>query len=112
MNATRLPLRFGFILMCWGLSAFSLVQAGVSSAEVSASEKKVKNNAVGEQTYQIRCWQEGKLLFEESDWVLTPEQARHVMVKAKTQKTEAGVMVVEIRNSLCLLKQVNASDIR
>lgn len=112
MSATRLLLRFGFIFLYWGLAGFSVAQAGVSSAEVSVPEKKIKNISGAEQTYQIRCWQEGKLLFEESDWVLTPEQARHVMVKAKTQKAEAGVMVVEIRNSLCLLKQVNGSDIR
>jgi len=107
MSATRLFQTLFFVTLYVGLASFSVTQAGVSSTDVSTPGKNVNNSGVREQVYQIRCWQEGKLLFEESDWVLTPEQARQVMVKAKKQKVEAGVMVIELRNSLCLLKQVN-----
>jgi hypothetical protein len=107
MNATRLLLIFVFASLYSGLTYFSVAQAGVSSTDVPAPENKAKSSSVREQVYQIRCWQEGKLLFEESDWVLTPEQAKQIMVRAKKQKADTGVLVIELRNSICLLKQVN-----
>jgi hypothetical protein len=107
MNATRLLLTLFFVSLYGGLTYSSAIQAGVSSMDVSTPEKEVKNSSVREQVYQIRCWQEGRLLFEESDWVLTPEQAKQIMVRAKKQKADTGVLVIELRNSICLLKQVN-----
>jgi hypothetical protein len=107
MNGTRLLLTVFVVSLQGGLCYFSETQAGVSSTDVPTPEYKVKSSDVHEQVYQIRCWQEGRLLFEESDWVLTPEQAKQIMVRAKKQKANTGVMVIELRNSICLLKQVN-----
>jgi hypothetical protein len=107
MNATKLLLTLFSVSLCGGLTYFSVAQAGVSSTDLSAPEKEARTSGAREQVYQIRCWQEGKLLFEESDWVLTPEQAKQIMVRAKKQKADTGVLVIELRNSICLLKQVN-----
>jgi hypothetical protein len=90
-----------------GFCLSPVIYAGVNTADAAAAEKEQKVNGPHGQRYQIRCWQDGKLLFEEADWVLTPEQARQVVVKAKKQKGDASVMVLELRNNLCLLKQVH-----
>jgi hypothetical protein len=107
MSVTKLLQRLSLVSVCSGFANFPVAQAGVDSTGVPAPIKEEKNSSVREPVYQIRCWQEGKLLFEESDWVLTPEQARQIMIKAKKQKADTSVMVIELRNSLCLIKQVH-----
>ena len=97
--------------LCLSLLLLPTASAGVDNSSPVQADKNRKEDSTPlagrERAYQIRCWQEGKLLFEESDWVLSPDHARQVIVSAKKRRTNSGLLVIELHNALCLLKEVN-----
>ena len=97
--------------LCLSILLLPAASAGVDNPSPAQADKNSREDgtplAGRERVYQIRCWQEGKLLFEESDWVISPDHARQVIVSAKKRRTKSGLLVIELHNALCLLKEVN-----
>lgn len=97
--------------LCLSMLLLPAVGAGVDSPGSAQADKNNKEDSAPvlsrERVYQIRCWQEGKLLFEENDWVISPDHARQVIVSAKKRRTKSGLLVIESHNALCLLKEVD-----
>ena len=97
--------------LCLSILLLPMAGAGVDNPNPVQSDKNNREDGTSltgrERVYQIRCWQEGKLLFEESDWVISPDHARQVLVHAKKRRTKSGLLVIESHNALCLLKEMN-----
>lgn len=53
---------------------------------------------------QVRCWQEGRLLFEENG-VTLPDPAHYTTVVAGTDRQGRPMYVAETRNATCLIRQ-------
>ena len=54
--------------------------------------------------YQIRCWQEGRLLFEENRITLPSDNAQYGFKMAGTDRKGKPIFVAETRNATCLIR--------
>ena len=54
--------------------------------------------------YQIRCWQEGRLLFEENRVTLPSDNAQYGFKMAGTDRKGKPIFVAETRNATCLIR--------
>ena len=58
----------------------------------------------GAPNYQIRCWQYGRLLFEENHVGLSPDWTRYTLkIQGKDRDTN-GLFVAETNNATCLIR--------
>ena len=64
-----------------------------------ATEKLMKAS-----TYQIRCWQYGRLLFEENQVVLAADNAQYTLKIAGTDRKGQPLFVAETKNATCLIR--------
>jgi hypothetical protein len=55
-------------------------------------------------TYQIRCWQDGRLLFEENQVSLPVDGARYGVKMAGTDRNGKPIYVADTRNATCLIR--------
>ena len=86
------------------LLASTIAFAGVSTLEVgpsAAPAPKSAQRATG--TWQIRCWQDGRLLFEENG-VNLPDTAQYPTLIAGADRQGRPVYVAETRNATCLIR--------
>ncbi len=54
--------------------------------------------------YQIRCWQYGRLLFEENRVTLPADAARYGIKMAGTDRRNKPIYVADTRNATCLIR--------
>lgn len=54
--------------------------------------------------YQIRCWQFGRLLFEENGITLTAAGARYALKLTATDRNGRPLYVAETDNATCLIR--------
>ena len=90
------------------LLAATLAIAGVSPLEAGTSAapaQKAEQRAPG--PWQIRCWQDGRLLFEENG-VSLPDTAQYPTHIAGTDRQGRPVSVAETRNATCLIRPTAA----
>ncbi|MEO8806560.1 MAG: hypothetical protein ABI433_10775 [Burkholderiaceae bacterium] len=90
------------------LLASTLALAGVSPLEAGTSAApapKAEQRATG--PWQIRCWQDGRLLFEENG-VSLPDSAQYPTLIAGADRQGWPVYVAETRNATCLMRQTAA----
>lgn len=59
--------------------------------------------AAGETLYQVRCWQYGRLLFEERDLTLPPEVAGGLKLRG-TDRNRQPVYVADTGSATCLIR--------
>ena len=88
--------------------ASTIAAAGVSTLEagpVAASAPKAAARAAG--PWQIRCWQDGRLLFEENG-ISLPDGAQYPTLITGTDRQGRPVYVAETRNATCLIRQAVA----
>lgn len=92
-------------LIATGLILPSAGTAGVTAGEsaevtvVPAPDKVEKG-----QNYQIRCWQFGRLLFEENHVGLPADWARYTIKIQGKDRDANGVYVAETSNATCLIR--------
>jgi hypothetical protein len=82
----------------------TIVAAGVSTLEAGPrvpSSPKPAERATG--PWQIRCWQDGRLLFEENG-VSLPDNAVYPTLITAADRQGRPVFVAETRNATCLIR--------
>jgi hypothetical protein len=80
------------------------VQAGEVAAEKPVPVPKEPSTAG---TYQVRCWQHGRLLFEESA-VALPDNAVSGLRLSGTDRRRQPLMVTDTGNATCLIRSAVA----
>ncbi len=61
--------------------------------------------------YRLRCWQHGRLLFEEDDIALPPDGSRYTLKLAGTDRDGRPLYVAETLNATCLVRHAPATSI-
>jgi hypothetical protein len=90
------------------LLAPALAAAGVSTLDTSpAAAPGVKPAPRTAGPWQIRCWQEGRLLFEENG-ISLPDATQYSAVIAGADRQGRPVYVAETRNATCLIRHAVA----
>jgi len=89
-------------------TGFILPSAGTAGVAAGESAEVTVVPAPGKvdkgQSYQIRCWQFGRLLFEENSVGLPADWARYtIKIQGKDQDAN-GVFVAETSNATCLIR--------
>ena len=57
-------------------------------------------------TYQVRCWQQGRLLFEENQVSLPADSARYGIKMNGTDRNGKPIYVADTANATCLIRSV------
>lgn len=105
---TRIVSAFALTLALAAMLAPKIATAGVSTLEagpVAASSPKPGPRSTG--TWQIRCWQDGRLLFEENG-ISLPDGGQYSTAITGTDRQGHPVYVAETRNATCLIRQAVA----
>jgi hypothetical protein len=71
-------------------------QAVVQTAAPASGERP--------QLYHLRCWQAGRLLFEETEIELSPNFAPYVVRLRGVDRRNGAVIVAETVNATCLIR--------
>lgn len=105
------PYRRRFVALVLGAPLCAL--AGV--ATTPAPKEQARTTPVAAATaqtgaYQVRCWQHGRLLFEENHVSLPADAARFSLKVSGTDRNGHPIYVAETHNATCLIRQ--ASDER
>ena len=77
--------------------------SGVSTPE-AAKPPATPKVAKAHGGYQIRCWQEGRLLFEENHVALPADSTRYAVRMSGTDRNGKPLYVVETTNATCLIR--------
>ncbi len=79
--------------------------AGVTTSDSSLAAKPgATEKAMKASTYQIRCWQYGRLLFEENQVALPADNAQYAVKLAGTDRKGQPLLVAETKNATCLIR--------
>jgi hypothetical protein len=83
-----------------------LVALGVpaATAGITAAAPAAGTQAPAGANYQIRCWQEGRLLFEENRVTLPADAAQYGIRMAGTDRRNKPIYVADTRNATCLIR--------
>ena len=74
-----------------------------SGAQDKGNEVKAKSDTSGSINYQLRCWQYGKLIFEEDHLSLPPDtQVAYKLTLRERDARRAPVHLLETLNATCL----------
>lgn len=74
-----------------------------SAAQDNGNEGKAKPGAPASNNYQLRCWQYGKLIFEEDNLSLPPDtQVAYKLTLRERDARRAPVHLLETLNATCL----------
>jgi hypothetical protein len=65
------------------------------------------SSTTAEQPYQLRCWQYGRLLFEERALQLSPDTVEGLKLSG-TDRRRQPVMVTDTGNATCLIRRAPA----
>lgn len=103
--ATRLAITASALLLplaaqC-GVFAAEPAAAAASAPSSQAAPAPVPRAAEG---YQIRCWQFGRLLFEENNVGLPPDPSQFGVKLSGTDRQGRPVHLAETRNATCLIR--------
>ena len=84
--------------------------AGITTTDSTPPAKppvvaeKVERPARPSAAYQIRCWQYGRLLFEENHVMLPADSAKYGVKMAGTDRKGQPIYVAETNNATCLIR--------
>jgi hypothetical protein len=87
-----------------GGSAADAAKAPAVSAATSSGDRSAKAPAG---TYQIRCWQQGRLLFEENQVSLPADSAKYGVKMTGTDRHGKPMYVADTTNATCLIRSVD-----
>lgn len=83
--------------------------SGVSTVEGREAPKSAaytKDSKLGS-TYQMRCWQHGRLLFEQTLHALPTDGSRYALKVSGSDQLGRPVYVAETHNATCLIRSAN-----
>lgn len=83
------------------MSGVSTTDSPEPAKQPAAATPKVAKAHGG---YQIRCWQEGRLLFEENHIALPVDSTRYSVRMTGTDRNGKPLYVVETTNATCLVR--------
>lgn len=98
-EVTRRLLAVGGIVV-----AASSAAAGAVAAVSTTPPREAAASARIDGGYQIRCWQHGRLLFEENHVTLPPDGARYALRIAATDRTGRPLYVAQTDSATCLIR--------
>lgn len=83
--------------------------SGVSTTNLPEAAKPVVTEKVTKApgTYQIRCWQDGRLLFEEGHVSLPADSGQYGIRMSGSDRNGRPIYVAETRNATCLIRASN-----
>lgn len=55
-------------------------------------------------TFSVRCWQNGELIIEDSNWTV-PQLSVHYIAMRKAGSPVPGLYLIDMQHTLCELKQ-------
>lgn len=73
---------------------------------VTAANSGDKSAKAAPGSYQIRCWQDGRLLFEENHVTLPADSARYGIKVTGNDRNGNPLYVADTRNATCLIRAV------
>lgn len=93
----------------------SVVLAGLlddaSMAPTTMPAEQAPPTASAEVAYQLRCWQDGRLIFEENG-LTAPVKASRPVLAMQSREGGAAVHLIDTGNTACLIQQRSAADSR
>jgi len=96
-------LPFGAMAGITGGGSPESAKAPVVTAAASVDNKTSKAPAG---TYQIRCWQQGRLLFEENQVSLPADSAKYGVKMTGTDRHGKPIYVADTTNATCLIRSI------
>jgi hypothetical protein len=86
--------------------------SGVSSTESRDAPPSgaYQKDAKGAYNYQMRCWQHGRLLFEQNLFELPTDGSRYQLKVSGSDRYGRPVYVAETSNATCLIRSVLADN--
>ena len=84
------------------LDGVTTTRSAAPIRQIAAAERPT--HATG--THQIRCWQQGKLLFEETQVTLSAQQVEAWTRLEATDRHQQPLYVVDTRSGLCLVQSI------
>jgi hypothetical protein len=82
--------------------------SGVSSVDAQEAPRSgaYQKDSKGTFSYQMRCWQHGRLLFEENLVSLPADGARYTLKVSGSDRYGRPVYVAETSNATCLIRSM------
>lgn len=80
------------------------------SLERSAPAKEADTKTVA-RGWRLRCWQHGRLLFEEDDITLPPDGSRYTLKLEGRDRDGRPLYVAETLNATCLVRHAPAAHV-
>ena len=99
--SSRNELRAGAVLAVAVASGLALPMW--SNAGTLVGELPAATSPAGKPLYQVRCWQHGRLLFEQRDVELSADTVAGLKLRATDQYSHP-VMLTDTGNSTCLIR--------
>jgi hypothetical protein len=96
-------LPFGAMAGITGSSTPESAKAPIVTASTGVDSKATRA-AAG--TYQIRCWQQGRLLFEENQVSLPADSAKYGVKMTGTDRHGKPIYVADTTNATCLIRSI------
>ena len=89
-----------------------VASSGVSSIESREAPQSgaYQKDAKGGYNYQMRCWQHGRLLFEQNLFELPTDGSRYQFKVSGSDRYGRPVYVAETNNATCLIRSVLADN--
>lgn len=94
------------------LDESGLMPATVTTTQASpAATAGTATVASTEIAYQLRCWQDGRLIFEENG-LTAPLQSGRPVLAMQSREGGSDLHLIDTGNTACLIQQRSASDSR
>lgn len=88
------------------VSLLLIASTGLTQAALADIKKGNGEKPPAEQASQLRCWQNGKLLFDESDWDSKQLDSLKTAIKFRQGKdSKKDAYVINFDETVCLFKQ-------
>lgn len=89
-----------------GITGSSMPESAKVPVVTAASNVDNKTTKAPAGTYQIRCWQQGRLLFEENQVSLPADSAKYGVKMTGTDRHGKPIYVADTTNATCLIRSI------
>ena len=99
--------RLNLIISVIAILTFTNVDAGVTNTQREKNMDKGNSESTEIKVSRLRCWQEGKLLFEEQGWRSLTLNNKNNVLPFTHSETADRLSVINMGDTLCVFKSVN-----
>jgi hypothetical protein len=99
----RYAARLAALTLCapiWALAGVTTTEPTELANQAPAADKTL--SVAG--SYQIRCWQYGRLLFEENQFTLAIDASQYSLKLSGTDRNGQPIYVAETKSATCLIR--------